>query len=266
MRRMRVGAVVEAALWLSLAAFLYAYSFDFDREIEIYKFGASAWPRAILLLIAIAAIGQLAHHWHAARRGERDAIESQSAPDASTSRIEQDAIESHAEQSATESPSAVSRTAESTAAQTSRGALKWHLSTFALIALPFAYIVLPSALQSWLALDKSALHALKLICAGALIALYLFGLRGNLVGAILALPIFFGALMQDFGFYALAPAFAVGVMYLMGERRPGWIALVAAIIVALLLLLFVGVLYVGLPTGNISPFYEFGTGIVNLLQ
>ena len=55
--------MVEAGLWLSLCLFLFIYSFEFNQEIEIYKFGASAWPRAIILLIAIAAIGQLVHHW-----------------------------------------------------------------------------------------------------------------------------------------------------------------------------------------------------------
>ena len=113
---------------------------------------------------------------------------------------------------------------------------------------------------------EAALHAVKLGCAGVLIASYAVAMRGNPVGAMLALPVFFGALMQDIGFYALAPFFAVGVMYLMGERRPDRMALVTAVIMGLVLMLFVSVLYVGLPTGNISPFYEIGAGLVNLLQ
>ena len=64
MGKLRVGHLVEAAFWLGLCLFLYAYSFEFDKDIEIYKFGATAWPRAIILLIAIAAIGQLVHHWY----------------------------------------------------------------------------------------------------------------------------------------------------------------------------------------------------------
>jgi len=72
--------------------------------------------------------------------------------------------------------------------------------------------------------------------------------------------------MQDFGFYSLAPVFVVAVMFLLGERRIGWMALVAALIIGILLLLFVSVLYVGLPTGNVSPFYEIGTGLVTILQ
>ena len=55
--------VLEAALWLGFAGFLYYYSFEFDRPIEIYKFGATAWPRAIILLIVIAGLGNLYYHW-----------------------------------------------------------------------------------------------------------------------------------------------------------------------------------------------------------
>ncbi len=46
MGNLRTGHIVEGAIWLSLCLFLFAYSFEFDRDIEIYKFGASAWPRA----------------------------------------------------------------------------------------------------------------------------------------------------------------------------------------------------------------------------
>jgi len=48
MGNLKTGHLVEAALWLALAGLLYAYSFRFDKEIEIYQFGASAWPRAVL--------------------------------------------------------------------------------------------------------------------------------------------------------------------------------------------------------------------------
>ncbi len=249
-----VGHVVEVLLWLLLAALLYAWSFDFDREIEIYKFGASAWPRVIILLIAIAAIGQLAHHFQFATPAQ--------------SAVDDNVSDDSFNESMDDSPR-------------KHASIKWYLWTFFLLSLPFAYMLLPQWIAPWFSSELSAelssesssesswskagLHAAKLTCAGVLIALYMATMRGNLVGAMLALPIFFGALMQDFGFYALAPFFAVGVMYLMGERRPGWIALVTAIIMGLMLMLFVSVLYVGLPTGNISPFYEIGTGVVNFL-
>ncbi|MGD2173591.1 MAG: tripartite tricarboxylate transporter TctB family protein, partial [Gammaproteobacteria bacterium] len=63
MGKLRTGHLVEAGLWLCLCLFLYTFSFQFERPIEIYKFGASAWPRAIILLMAIAALGQLYHQW-----------------------------------------------------------------------------------------------------------------------------------------------------------------------------------------------------------
>ena len=226
-----IGHLIEAGLWLMLCAFLYAYSFQFDREIEIYKFGATAWPRTIILLIAIAAIGQLLYYWKPNRVTDDD--------------DDDDNARSHVDG-------------------------KWYLSTFFLLSLPLIYLLLPQWLSGVevtdTAADKSALHTAQLICAGVLIALYIFFARKNMVGAMLTLPVLFAAMMQDLGFYALAPAFVVGVMCLMGERRAGWIALVTALIIGLLLMLFVSLLYVGLPTGNVSPFYELGTGIVNLLQ
>ena len=244
MGNLKIGHIVEAALWLLLATLLYAWSFEFDREIEIYKFGASAWPRVILLLIVVAAIGQLAYHWKAGARrpsgmlaaaaddGAEDAVAAPGHPDTARRQV----------------------------------GLKWYLWTFFLLSLPFAYLTLPQWMASWFAPDRAVLHAIKLGCAAVLIVPWVAAVRGNPVGAMLVLPVFFGALMQDIGFYVLAPFFAAAVMYLLGERRPGLSVLVTAVIMGLMLMLFVSLLYVGLPTGNISPFYEIGTGLVNLLQ
>lgn len=234
-----IGHGVEAVLWLLLVAFLYAYSFEFDKEIEIYQFGATAWPRAILLLIAIAAIGQFVHHWGDSRRLAASA-------DATSVARNLDSKPHHPD-------------------------LRQHLSTVLLLSLPFAYMVLPGWIQSWFAkvgflMSTETLHTIKLGCAGILLWVYVVRMRNNLFGAMLTLPIFFGALLQDFGFYSLAPFFVVGVMGLMGERRRGWMALITVLIMSVMLLLFVKVLYVGLPTGNISPFYEIGSGLVNILQ
>ncbi len=249
MGNLKTGHVVEAALWLLLVAALYAGSFEFDREIEIYKFGASAWPRVILLLIAVAAVGQLAYHWKAGERGASGLLRAASDDGAGN--------EAEARDRSRSGGTGTQRHAN----------LKWYLWTFFLLALPFAYMILPQWIASWFSpADKAALHAVKLGCAGVLILLYLITARGNPVGAMLALPVFFGALMQDIGFYALAPVFAAGVMCLMGERRAGWIALITAVITGLMLMLFVSILYVGLPAGNLSPFYEIGAGLVNLLQ
>ena len=52
----------------------------------------------------------------------------------------------------------------------------------------------------------------------------------------------------------------------MGERKAKPMVLVAALIFGLLLLLFVKILYVGLPVGNIHPFYDIGSWVVTVLQ
>lgn len=243
MGNLKTGHLLEAALWLALAAFLYAYSFDFDQSIEIYKFGASAWPRAVLLLIVVAALGQLAFNW---KTGGRGAAMLEAASD------------DGAEAAAREAHHTIGGGADGMAG------IKWYASTFGLLALPFLYLLLPG----WLAggAEAGALHAVKLTAAAGIVAVYVAFARANRVGAMLALPVLFAAFMQDFGFYALAPVFILAVMFLLGERRVRWMALVAALIMGALLMLFVSILYVGLPTGNVSPFYEIGTGIVTLLQ
>ncbi|KAA3628473.1 MAG: hypothetical protein DWQ08_07435 [Proteobacteria bacterium] len=236
MKKLKPGHVFELAAWLSLAAVLFVQSFDFDREIEIYRYGAAAWPRAILLLIAVAAVGQLMFHLKSSN-GSRDVF-SAAADDG----------------------------AAQAASQSHHNSPRWYLSTFAILLIPFVYLVVPGWIAAGFSLDKPGLETTKLVLAGVLVVAFLAGMRRNHVGAILALPIFFAALLQDFGFYALAPVFIVGVMFLMGERRPGRMLGVALATFAAMAILFVSVLYVGLPTGNISPFYDFGTGIVTLLQ
>ncbi len=80
------------------------------------------------------------------------------------------------------------------------------------------------------------------------------------------LPLFFAALLEDFGFYTLAPFFIVGVMFMFGERRAKWMVSIMALIYGLLMLLFVNILFVGLPVGNIRPFYDIGSWVVTVLQ
>ena len=52
--------------WLTLALIFFYVSFQFNQPIEIYKFGATGWPRAILLLTAVVAIGNF---YQAYKRG-----------------------------------------------------------------------------------------------------------------------------------------------------------------------------------------------------
>jgi hypothetical protein len=55
-------------------------------------------------------------------------------------------------------------------------------------------------------------------------------------------------------------------MFMFGERRAKWMVSIMALIYGLLLLLFVNILYVGLPVGNIRPFYDIGSWVVTVLQ
>ena len=237
MGKLRIGHFVEAGLWLALAAILYIYSFEFEQSIEIYKYGATAWPRTIILLIVIAAVGQLLYHWE---RG-----------DEATSGTIGAATDDGSHEAAIES---------------GHSSFRWYLSTFALLIIPFAYMRLPEWAMQVFGLDEGGLQTAKLICAVVLIVLYVLMTRRNHVGGMLALPIFFGALLEDIGFYATAPFFIIGVMLLMGERRPQWMVVIAALIMGIMLFLFVSLLYVGLPTGNVHPFYDFGNWVVKMLQ
>jgi hypothetical protein len=91
-------------------------------------------------------------------------------------------------------------------------------------------------------------------------------MRRNILGAMLTLPLFFAALLEDMGFYSLAPFFIIGVMFMMGERKAKPMVLVAGLIFGLLMLMFVKILYIGLPVGNIHPFYDIGSWVVTFLQ
>ena len=57
MGKHRTSDVIEAIFWLALAVIFFSVSFQFNQPIEIYKFGATGWPRVILFLTAVVAIG-----------------------------------------------------------------------------------------------------------------------------------------------------------------------------------------------------------------
>ena len=61
MGRLKRGHLIEAAIFVGIVAIFYAYSFEFNQTIEIYIFGATAWPRVVLLLLMLAALGNLYH-------------------------------------------------------------------------------------------------------------------------------------------------------------------------------------------------------------
>jgi len=59
--RITKGELFEVGFWLAFAAGAFALTFKFDQEIEIYKYGANGWPRVVIILIVLAALGQLLH-------------------------------------------------------------------------------------------------------------------------------------------------------------------------------------------------------------
>ena len=61
------GQWIEGGAWVVFAILAFVFSFDFDKEIEIYRFGASGWPRAVILLIALAAVAQVFHEVRVSR-------------------------------------------------------------------------------------------------------------------------------------------------------------------------------------------------------
>ena len=50
---------LEWAVWVALAAAGYWLTFDFDEPLDVYRFGATGWPRFILLCIVVGATVQL---------------------------------------------------------------------------------------------------------------------------------------------------------------------------------------------------------------
>ena len=52
---------IECTVWVSLVILLFAFSFEFDKEIEIYKFGAAGWPRAVLGMLLLVIAGNIFH-------------------------------------------------------------------------------------------------------------------------------------------------------------------------------------------------------------
>ncbi len=233
MGQLRPAHLVEAGLWLLAAVVLFSLSFKFNQPIEIYKFGASAWPRALILLTVIAVVGQL--YWqYRFGDGTAEPGSAEERPDTDESSEDFD--------------------------------LQWYAQTAILIALPFVYMRVPEWFGWLLSLPTDGLGAIKLVTGAIIVAGFAILARRNRVGGMLGLPLLFAALLEDFGFYAMAPCFMLAVMWLMGERRIRPMIAVSALLFGLLLVLFVTILYVGLPTGNVEPFYSFGSWVVTLLQ
>ncbi len=176
MRGMTRGQVFELVFWSAFAIGAYAISFKFDRDIEIYEYGASGWPRGVLVFIVLAVIGQLIHDFQRRHR-------------------------------AGDAPGPGNAEAEL----------------------------------------RGASHGAR------------YYLR---VASIMGLPVLYAFLMQPIGFYSLTPVFIVAFLLLGGERRVVPIALVTLFLYAAFIFLFAKLLYVGLPTGNVHPFYDFSNWLL----
>ncbi len=86
------------------------------------------------------------------------------------------------------------------------------------------------------------------------------------MGTALGLPPLYALLLQPLGFYVLTPIFIAAFLYAAGERRWPWLLGVTAFIYVFLVLVFARLLYVGLPTGNIHPFYDISNWLLVLIR
>ena len=55
--------MIETVVWSLIAIIFFGYTFEFNQPIEIYKFGATGWPRVIILLLILVTAGNLYHHF-----------------------------------------------------------------------------------------------------------------------------------------------------------------------------------------------------------
>lgn len=53
--------ILEALIWTAIAVVFFVFSFEFNQGIEIYKFGATGWPRAVILMLVLVVIGNIFH-------------------------------------------------------------------------------------------------------------------------------------------------------------------------------------------------------------
>lgn len=59
MGRLTRTHLVEAIAFLLIVVVFYAFSFEFNQTIEIYRYGATAWPRVVIALLFMATLGNL---------------------------------------------------------------------------------------------------------------------------------------------------------------------------------------------------------------
>ena len=61
MSKIKRGHIFETMVWISIVLIFYLFSFEFDQEIEIYRYGATGWPRSILIILFLVTLGNFLH-------------------------------------------------------------------------------------------------------------------------------------------------------------------------------------------------------------
>lgn len=59
MRKLPRSQWIEFGFWMFFTISAFALTFGFDRDISMYKFGAAGWPRIVIAVVFLAAVGQL---------------------------------------------------------------------------------------------------------------------------------------------------------------------------------------------------------------
>ena len=59
MGRLSRTHLVEAVVFLLIIVVFYGFSFEFNQPIEIYRYGATAWPRVIIGILLLATLGNI---------------------------------------------------------------------------------------------------------------------------------------------------------------------------------------------------------------
>lgn len=83
--------------------------------------------------------------------------------------------------------------------------------------------------------------------------------------ATFGIPLIFLLMIPRMGYYVSAPFFIAGFMSLLGERRPLYLIVTSILIYAVTLVVFTKLLFVPLPEGAWSGFYEISNWILVLL-
>jgi hypothetical protein len=81
MGKLSKPTILEALFWIAIAGIFFCYTFTFNQPIEIYKFGATGWPRVILLLILLVAFGNLYYNFINGSKVQQDRVGMSDDPD-----------------------------------------------------------------------------------------------------------------------------------------------------------------------------------------